>query len=126
MVDIVSDIGLECIEVACWPQEKATRRYGGVSHIDVLNLTESKASEILEYTEKKKVEISALAYYPNPLDADESKRKASIAHLLKVIEASHMLGVNLVTTFIGRNQYRTVEGNLELVKEIWKDKEGFR
>ena len=29
------------------------------------------------------------------------------------------LGINLVTTFIGRNQTKTVEENLELVKKIW-------
>ncbi|WP_289687320.1 sugar phosphate isomerase/epimerase family protein [Faecalibaculum rodentium] len=118
-VDIASDMGFECLEAACWPQGKATRRYAGVSHIDVQNLTQEKADEITEYCRKKNIGISALAYYPNPMDADETKRKANIGHLLKVIDASHLLGVNLVTTFIGRDQNKTVEENLELVKEIW-------
>jgi sugar phosphate isomerase/epimerase len=39
--------------------------------------------------------------------------------LKNVIRASGKLGVNLVTTFIGRDQTKTVEENLELVKEIW-------
>ena len=26
--------GCECMEVACWPQGKAERRYAGVSHIE--------------------------------------------------------------------------------------------
>ena len=34
MMDIASDLGFECVEVACWPQGKAERRYAGVSHID--------------------------------------------------------------------------------------------
>ena len=34
VVDFAAENGLECLEVACWPREKATRRYAGVSHID--------------------------------------------------------------------------------------------
>ena len=37
MIDIVSRMGFRCVEVACWPQGKAERRYAGVSHIDVDN-----------------------------------------------------------------------------------------
>lgn len=40
-------------------------------------------------------------------------------HLYHVIEMSALLGVNLVTTFIGRDQTETVEENLELVKTVW-------
>lgn len=79
MIDIVAENGLECVEVACWPQGKAERRYAGVSHIDTKNLTPENAQEILAYCESKNVEISALAYYPNPLDEDlEKERKSSI------------------------------------------------
>ena len=35
MMDFASEHGFECVEVACWPQGKAERRYAGVSHIDV-------------------------------------------------------------------------------------------
>ncbi len=27
-----SEVGYRCLEVACWPKEKATRRYAGVTH----------------------------------------------------------------------------------------------
>ena len=30
MMDFASEQGFECVEVACWPQEKAERRYAGV------------------------------------------------------------------------------------------------
>ena len=36
MMDFASEQGFECVEVACWPQEKAERRYAGVSHIDAI------------------------------------------------------------------------------------------
>lgn len=111
--------GCECMEVACWPQGKAERRYAGVSHIDVDNMSPEYISYIKDFCSKKGIEISSLAFYPNTMDGDLSKREANIAHLKKVINMSALLGVNMVTTFIGRDQTKTVEENLELFKEIW-------
>ncbi len=119
VVDFAAENGLECLEVACWPKEAATRRYAGVSHIDVANLTEDAAKEINELCSSKGVEISALAYYPNTMDPDVSKREGYIRHLYHLIDASAMLGVNMITTFVGRDPKKNVEENLELVKEIW-------
>ena len=121
MIDTVSEMGFRCVEVACWPQGKAERRYAGVSHIDVSELDDVKAAYILDYCKQKNVEISSLAFYPNTMDADLEKRAHNIAHLKKVISASAKLGVNLVTTFIGRDQNKSVEENIELFREIWPD-----
>ena len=114
MIDTAAGLGFSCVEVACWPRGKAERRYAGVSHIDVSVLTDKEAARILDYCKARKVEISSLAYYPNTMDGDPEKRAANIAHLKQVIAASHRLGVNLVTTFVGRDQTKTVEENLEL------------
>lgn len=119
MIDIVAENGLDCVEVACWPQGKAERRYAGVSHIDTKNLTAEKAQEILTYCKERKVEISALAYYPNPLDENLEKRQEAIDHLYSLIDASTMLGVNLVTTFVGRMPSKSVSENLEEVAKVW-------
>lgn len=121
MMDFASDHGFECVEVACWPQGKAERRYAGVTHIDVDKVLEDEeyAKHILDYSKEKNVEISTLAYYPNTMDENQEKREAAVAHLKNVIRASHKLGVNMVSTFIGRDQTKTVEENLELVKEVW-------
>lgn len=121
MMDIASDLGFECVEVACWPQGKAERRYAGVSHIDAERVLEDEAyaKHILEYAAEKNVEISSLAYYPNTLDPDLEKRQAAVDHLMTLIKASAKLGINMVTSFIGRDQSKTVEGNLEIVKEVW-------
>lgn len=121
MINLVAESGLECVEVACWPAGKAERRYAGVSHIDVERVMkdEEYAEHITKYAAEKNVKISALAYYPNTMDADEKKRETAVEHLKKVICASAKLGVNMVTTFIGRDQNKNVEENLELVKEVW-------
>lgn len=119
MIDTISRLGYECVEVACWPCGKAERRYAGVSHIDVDSLDDEKAAYILNYCREKKVEISALAFYPNTMDADPEKRAANIEHLKKVILASEKLGVGMVTTFIGRDQTKNVEDNMVLFREIW-------
>ena len=119
MIDTASEMGYTCVEVACWPCGKAERRYAGVSHINVDELTDEKVAYIKEYCAKKNVEISSLAYYPNAMDGNLEKRAAAVEHLKKVICASAKLGVNMVTTFIGRDQTKNVEENLELVKEIW-------
>lgn len=65
------------------------------------------------------MEISSLAYYPNTMEPDKEKRDIYIGHLHKLIDASAKLGINMVTTFIGRDSKKTVSENLELIKEIW-------
>lgn len=121
MIDTVSGLGYKCVEVACWPNGKAERRYAGVSHIDIDGLDDEKISYIQSYCEKKGVEISALAFYPNTMDGDLERRGANIEHLKKVILASEKLGVNMVTTFIGRDQTKSVEANMKLFREIWPE-----
>lgn len=121
MIDTVSEIGYKCVEVACWPKGEGGRRYAGTSHIDTENLDKAKAEEILSYAKSHGVELSSLAYYPNTLDADIEKRNEYIRHIHSLIDASSLLGINMVTTFIGRDQKKTVEENLILVKEVWPE-----
>ena len=122
-VDIASQMGFQCLEVACWPAGGAERRYAGVSHIDCRRVCEDNdyAKYILDLTAGKGITISSLAFYPNTMDSDLVKRNVSIDHLKAVIRASAKLGVGMVTTFIGRDQYKTQEENIELFKTIWPD-----
>ena len=120
-VDFASEQGFECLEVACWPAGKAERRYAGVSHIDAERVLsdDEYASYVKDYVESRGMHISSLAFYPNTMDPDVSKRNAAIEHLRVLIKASGKLDVGMVTTFIGRDQHKTVEENIELFKEIW-------
>lgn len=119
VVDFAAREGYSCIEVACWPKGKAERRYAGVTHIDVDALDDAKVDYIKSYCSKKGVEISALAFYPNTMDGDLEQREKNIEHLKKVIVASEKLGVNMVTTFIGREIGKNIDDNLKLYSEIW-------
>ena len=119
VVDFAAENGLECLEVACWPNFGAKRRYAGVSHIDVAALTPEKTEEIKALCASRGVEISSLCYYPNTMDPDLEKRQSYIDHIYKLIDASAMLDVNMITTFVGRVPDKTFAENLEIFKEVW-------
>ena len=114
-----AESGFQAIEIACWPLEKATRRYAGVTHIDVTTLDQPKAKEIRKMLDGYGLVISALGYYPNPLHPDAEHRNTVIAHLKKVIEAAALLEVPVVGTFIGKDKDKTVPANLEQYARIW-------
>lgn len=111
--------GFGMLELACWPPSKAERRYSGVTHIDVEALTQDKAKEINDLMEKHDLQISSLAYYPNPLHPDQDHRDKVADHLKRVIEAAQMLGVPIVGTFVGRDQNKTIEANFDEFEKVW-------
>ena len=114
-----AESGFQAIEIACWPLEKATRRYAGVTHIDVSTLDKPKAGEIRKMLNGYALTISALGYYPNPLHPDADHRETVIAHLKKIIQAAEMLEVPVVGTFVGKDKNKTVPQNLEDYAKIW-------
>ena len=114
-----AESGFQAIEIACWPLEKATRRYAGVTHIDVATLDKPKAVEIRKMLDGYGLTVSALGYYPNPLHPDADHRETVIGHLKKVIQAAEMLEVPVVGTFVGKDKNKTVPQNLEDYAKIW-------
>jgi len=121
LIDYAAELGYKCVEVCCWPLGKAERRYAGVTHIDVDTLDDKKTNYINQYVRQKNVTISALGYYPNPLDPDREKGEFYIQHIKKVIDASAKLGVNRINTFIGRDKNKSVDENFKLFRQIWPD-----
>ena len=111
--------GFQAIEIACWPFEKATRRYAGVTHINVTELDKAQAKDIRKMLDGYGLTISSLGYYPNPLHPDPEHRETVIGHLKKVIEAAEMLEVPIVGTFIGKDKDKTVPQNMEDYAKIW-------
>jgi sugar phosphate isomerase/epimerase len=114
-----AESGFQAIEIACWPLEKATRRYAGVTHVDVNNLDSAQAKEIRGMLDDCGLTISSLGYYPNPLHPDAEHRETVIGHLKKVIEGAALLEVPVVGTFIGKDKNKTVPENLEDYAKIW-------
>ncbi len=114
-----AESGFQAIEIACWPFEKAARRYAGVTHIDVTELDKTQAKDIRKMLDGYGLTISSLGYYPNPLHPDPEHRETVIAHLKKVIEAAAMLEVSNVGTFVGKDKDKTVPQNLEDFAKIW-------
>lgn len=111
--------GFGMLEIACWPVEKAARRYAGVSHIDVANLDAAGAKQIRGLVRENGLGISSLGYYPNPLSADAASNEVAIAHLKKVIDAAALLEVEIVGTFVGADQAKGANDNLEAFARVF-------
>ena len=121
VIDFAADNGFACVEVACWPQGKAERRYAGVTHIDMDALDDAAVAHIRDYTAKKNVFISAIAYYPNTLSGEAEQREVAIRHLKKCIVGAEKLGVGEVNTFIGRNVALSPEANKAEFMSVWPE-----
>jgi len=119
MIDYAAKVGFECVEVCCWPRGKAARRYAGITHIDSSGLTAEKMSYYVDYAKVRGVEISSLGYYPNYLDVNKEAAEVAIDHLMTLIDISAQMGINMVTTFIGKDKTKTVQENLELFQKVW-------
>jgi len=114
-----AESGFQAIEIACWPYEKAARRYAGVTHIDVTELDQAQAKDIRSMLDGYGLTVSSLGYYPNPLHPEAEHRETVIGHLKKVIEAAALLEVPVVGTFVGKDRNKTVPQNLEDYAKIW-------
>jgi sugar phosphate isomerase/epimerase len=119
VIDFAAAEGFDCVEVMCWPVGKAERRYAGVTHIDVSDLSAGDARRINDLLAAKGVTISGLGYYPNPLAPDKAEAQVYVDHIKKVIQAAALLSVNQMNTFIGRDWTRSVEDNWPRFLEVW-------
>ncbi len=115
-----ADEGYDCVEVMCWPKGKSSRRYAGITHIDVDGFTKAKAASINQLCKETGVSISALGYYPNPLSPDIKESRVYTDHIRKVIRATSLLGLKNMNTFVGRDWTKNVEDNWPRFLKTWK------
>ena len=120
VLDFAKDNNFSCLEVACWPAGKAERKFAGVTHIDVADLTQDQADDLNALCAERKLSISALGFYPNPLDPDPTVSKKAVEHLKKVVLAAERLGLRNTNTFVGRDWTKTVDENWPKFLKIWK------
>jgi sugar phosphate isomerase/epimerase len=111
---------LACVEIMCWPVGKAERKYAGVTHIDVTGFTGSQADEVHGLCAVHGVNISALGYYPNPLDPNPAAARKVTEHLKVVIRAAELLGLKNVNTFVGRDWTKSVDDNWLRFVKTWR------
>lgn len=119
VIDFAATEGFDCVEVMCWPKGKAERRYAGVTHIDVNDLSANDVNALNSLLSKQNVSISGLGYYPNPLAPDESEAAVYVEHIRKVILAAEQLGLGVVNTFVGRDWTKSVDDNWARFMEVW-------
>ncbi|MEZ6039410.1 MAG: sugar phosphate isomerase/epimerase family protein [Planctomycetaceae bacterium] len=115
-----SEIGYDCVEVCCWPVGKAERRYAGVTHVDVADISQEMIRAIQHLTDSSGVRISGLGYYPNPLSPNHEEANAAVKHLETVIRASAALNIGRVNTFIGRDWTKSVDENWSRFLQTWR------
>lgn len=116
-----SEESYDCVEAMCWPAGKAQRRYAGVTHVDVVDLTQTKADDVNALCDQYGVVISGLGYYPNLLSGDAEESRVSLEHLKRVIAAAPRLGLKNVNTFIGADHRLPLERNFDRFKETWPE-----
>jgi len=119
VVSFASENRFACVEMMCWPVGKAERRYAGVTHIDANDLSPERIKSVQDLLTEKGISVSALGYYPNPLEADREQAAFFVEHIKKVISASARLGIGVMNTFIGRNPQKNIEDNFSVFKETW-------
>src|SRR5690606_8210825 len=98
---------------------QAERPYVGVTHIDATDFGDADAPNEKAPLVKYGACISPLGYYPNPLEPDRAVREVARDHIKNVMPATAMVGVNVMTTFIGRDWTKTIDENWKLFDEIW-------
>ena len=119
VLESARELGFDTVELLCWPVGKAERRYAGVTHVDVVGFTAADAERVRQQCAAHGIAISGLGYYPNPLVSDPKERAVYADHLKRVIEASALLGVGLVESFVGRDHERTVDANWPVFEQVW-------
>ena len=88
VVRVAVETGHDCVELMCWPRGRAERRYAGVTHVDVAELTDGGASRVTRLFADAGLTISGLGYYPNPLAPDRAEAAVYVEHIKKVIVAA--------------------------------------
>jgi sugar phosphate isomerase/epimerase len=122
IADWAAENNFDSLEIACWPRSGGVvRKYAGTSHIDVANLSQSEAGDIVGQIEGKGLAISGLGFYPNPLHPDPAVRNPAIAHIKAVINACRLMGVPYMNTFMGGDSKKSLDENWDEALRVWPD-----
>lgn len=122
VLQFAHDEHFKCVEVMCWPTENQDkRRYAGVSHIAIDVMSKDDLAALKSELAQQPIQISALGYYPNPMDPDEKQALFFREHIKKVIRAASALGIGHVNTFVGKDYTKNIAYNLSKFVEVWPE-----
>jgi sugar phosphate isomerase/epimerase len=76
-------------------------------------LDKARARRVLAALASTRVGLSDLGYFDNMLHEDGAVRRKKHDFMLRVMDAAHLLGVDAVCGFVGKNQALTMDQNLE-------------
>jgi sugar phosphate isomerase/epimerase len=107
--------GFRALELSANPPRGGQAR---PNELDVLALGPKEAAALREACEAQGIEISCLTYCDNNLAADEARRREVHAHLRRVIDAAALLGVRVVSTFVGRDEHLPLAENVQLAATV--------
>ncbi len=107
--------GFASLELAAWPRDPNAVD----PSLDVTNFSRAQADELNALAKQHHVSFSCLTYCDTTLTPDLEKRRAIVNHLYKIIDAAQLLGVNNVSTFVGRDETKTQKQNFDEMVRVF-------
>lgn len=107
--------GFHALEVACWRHDPSKVD----PSLDVVDFNRAKADALNALAEENGIRFTCLTYCENTLAHDPARREIEITHLRRIIDAAHLLGVNTVCAFIGRDQTKTPRENFDEMEHVF-------
>ena len=105
----------------CWPPGTAERRYAGVTHLDVTDLTPDaikRVHDLIGPTRRGDLGTGLLSESARrPIGPSRTWRSPTCT---EVIDAAAELGVGVVNSFVGRDPALSVDANWPRFLEVWR------
>jgi len=120
------DVGADCIQLsaALHPSQSDVPSEAMLDPVaNTLDLRApfdaSRRARVEVVTKESKVTLSDLAYFDNLLHDDRAVRTKKLDFMRKVFDAAALLGVSAVCGFVGRDQTKSMDQNLEAFEAIF-------
>ena len=107
--------GFASLELACWPREGNAVD----PSLDVVNFSPREADALNARAQQHNITFTCLTYCPNTLAHNPAERDAHVKQIYRVIAAAHLLGVNTISTFVGRDETKTQAQNFDEMVNVF-------
>ena len=119
-LDFAKELSVDCIQLsaALHPSESDVPPEAMLDPVaNTLDLRKpfdkKRASRVRAAMKASGVGLSDIGYFDNMLHEDPALRKKKTDFMLRIFDAASLLGVSAVCGFVGRNQQRSMDQNLE-------------